>query len=377
MNMSHGGRAFRRWVGALAAAVVCLAFVSASATARPLRNCRPVDIPVALQPVQPETQHIWGELCLPAGARPDTVQLLVHGGTYNHRYWDFGVVDGTDYSYVDAALHAGYAVLDIDRLGAGQSSHPPSTALTFPTTIFTLHQVVQDLRSGTLGAAFGRVLYVGHSYGSAYGVDEAATYGDVDGLILTGYGHKLSPSFAAQANAEQYPAIDDPLFAGSGLDPGYWTSVPGTRAALYYYTPTADPRVIALDEASKDLISATEKATRPNTALLTPGIHVPVLILDGDHDIHYCATDADDCSTQAGFYAQESPYFSAAACLATVLIPRTGHDTTLHRTAPLGDAAMLYWSYLHLRPDGGGSPCTGAGPLFGSLGTGAVTRSVN
>jgi hypothetical protein len=40
--------------------------------------------------------------------------------------------------------------------------------------------------------------------------------------------------------------------------------------------------VIARDEATKHLISLTELISRPKTYLLTPQIHVPVLILDGD-----------------------------------------------------------------------------------------------
>jgi pimeloyl-ACP methyl ester carboxylesterase len=335
--------------------------VASSGTSK--RDCQPVTIPVALQPGQPTQYVIWGELCLPHGPTPRTVQLLVHGGTYNHAYWDFGTIDGIDYSYVDAALAGGYAVLAIDRLGDGQSSHPPSTDLTFPNTIYTLHEVIQALRSGQLGVGFSHVLYVGHSFGSAYGVDEIATYGDVDAAILTGYGHTDSPSFAALGNADSYPAVDDPRFSGSGLDPGYLTTKPGDRVALYYYAPGADPNVIAQDEATKDTIGLSELITRPKTYLLTPQIHVPVLILDGQHDVHYCAADDDDCSTQSIFYQEESPYFTPAACLQTFLVPNTGHVVALSLSAPLTDAVMLAWSEYNLSPTGSQGPCLGSGPL--------------
>jgi pimeloyl-ACP methyl ester carboxylesterase len=155
-----------------AAAMTCAITSTAMAGPAPLHggcNCKEVTIPVGLQPGQPVIYHIWAEFCLPPGRTPTTVQLLVHGGTYNHDYWDFGVIDGIDYSYVNAALAAGYAVLDIDRLGDGQSSHPPSTDLTFTNTIYTLHEVIQALRSGAVGISFPRVMYVGHSFGSAYG----------------------------------------------------------------------------------------------------------------------------------------------------------------------------------------------------------------
>src|SRR6266568_3346388 len=104
-------------------------------------KCREVNIPVALTAGQPANQKIFAELCLPRGRAPQTVQLLVHGTTYNHTYWDFPD-QVPKYSYVDAAVRAGYAVLAIDRIGDGQSSHPPSSQITFPNTIYTLHQVV-------------------------------------------------------------------------------------------------------------------------------------------------------------------------------------------------------------------------------------------
>jgi len=175
---------------------------------------------------QPANQKIFAELCLPRGRAPQTVQLLVHGTTYNHTYWDFAY-QSPKYSYVDAAVRAGYAVLAIDRIGDGQSSHPPSSQIVFPNTIYTLHQVVDDLRNGTLGTKFDFVIEVGHSLGSSYAVDEQSTYQDADALILTGYGHQVSSSFQKLSGSTLYPAVDDPKFANSGLDTGYRTTKPG------------------------------------------------------------------------------------------------------------------------------------------------------
>ena len=55
-----------------------------------------------------------------------------------------------------------------------------------------MHQIVQGLRSGSIGGkAYNRVVLVGHSTGSAVAAIEANTYEDVDGLILTGWGHGI------------------------------------------------------------------------------------------------------------------------------------------------------------------------------------------
>lgn len=49
------------------------------------------------------------------------MQLLVHGATYNHLYWDFPHGPGY-YSYVDAATAAGYATfVTVPELGDATS----------------------------------------------------------------------------------------------------------------------------------------------------------------------------------------------------------------------------------------------------------------
>jgi hypothetical protein len=45
---------------------------------------------------------VAGNLCLPAGQKTDTIQLLVPGATYNKSYWDVPYQNDT-YSYTSAA----------------------------------------------------------------------------------------------------------------------------------------------------------------------------------------------------------------------------------------------------------------------------------
>jgi hypothetical protein len=52
--------------------------------------------------------------------------ILASGFTYDHQYWDLPV-DGGKYSFVDAANRAGYATLNLDRLGLGSSDKPPAS----------------------------------------------------------------------------------------------------------------------------------------------------------------------------------------------------------------------------------------------------------
>jgi pimeloyl-ACP methyl ester carboxylesterase len=152
-------------------------------------TCRWAGAPAAITSGEPANYTVSGELCatdyeLIAGA---PVQLLIHGATYNHNYWDFGKVDGIEYSYArDVAAH-GYPTFAIDQLGSGNSSHPQSGHLTLQAASGIVHQIVQALRNGAIAdVQFGEVVIVGHSPGSVVAREEALTYGEVDGVIVTG-----------------------------------------------------------------------------------------------------------------------------------------------------------------------------------------------
>ena len=108
--------------------------------------------------------------------------------------------------------------------------------------------------------------------GSVLGLQEAGTWpGDPSRLVLTGLLHVMTSGQATSAD-DQYPADMDPRFAGRGYDPGYLTSLPGTRGSLYYYR--ASPAVIGYDEAHKDVVSATEFGTAVADFSAAPGANI-------------------------------------------------------------------------------------------------------
>lgn len=147
---------------------------------------------------------MWGQLCFRGSHEPATVQLLVHGATYNHLYWNFPHGNGC-YSYVEGATAAGYATFDIDRVGDGSSSHPPSSQLDTNAGAVALHDAVTALRAGAVdGDAFQHVIMVGHPLGSAEAWIEAARYHDPDAVIITGALHALGAN-VAELQADLYP----------------------------------------------------------------------------------------------------------------------------------------------------------------------------
>jgi pimeloyl-ACP methyl ester carboxylesterase len=317
-------------------------------------NCQSFNVPVALNEGQPLLYTIYGELCNPANGASHAIQLLVPGATYGHVYWDFPYEPQT-YSYVRALNAAGYSTFNIDRIGTGQSSHPDLSVVKVTMNIeaFVIHEIVQDLRSGSIGSQqFARVLLVGHSLGSAVVWIEAGTYRDVDGVIISGLAHHFNATKLAGVFSTLYPAMLDPRFSGDGYGAAYVTTEPGTRASDFYYQPGADPNVIATDEATKE--TATDGEAITFAPVLVDGISaqimVPVLLVLGQQDGIFCGLLATNCGSAASAWRDEAPYYSPQAQLQVVVIPNAGHDLNLHESAPLWFAAATSWAYRYVAP---------------------------
>jgi pimeloyl-ACP methyl ester carboxylesterase len=313
-----------------------------------------------LSPAGPVPYRLVGWLCTAADPIPGVVQLLVSGYSYDHNYWNMPGVDAYRYSYARSLTAAGYTVFAIDRIGVGQSDHPPAQQVTVPAEAYVLHQVVAALRHGTIGATrFRRVIGVGHSLGAAIWLCEAGTptaatrhtpcpgYGDVDGLILADYLHQLAPNATAAIAQTLHPADDDPKFAGQQLPVGYLTTKPGTRGRDFYDLRYADPTVIVVDEAMKQTGTTGEAATidTANNPVTSQAIQVPVLLVVGQDDTLTCDRFAAmSCADSEAIIAREAPYFSRRSSLQAFIVPRSGHDTNLHPDAARWFDAATRWT---------------------------------
>jgi hypothetical protein len=255
-----------RFGGALCVAVL-LQLQPSAAEADGLASvkCDEILFPVALTPGGEADLTVVGELCSRGPIKNKTIQVLVHGATYDHNYWDFPFLP-KKYSYVWAATAAGYATLNMDRLGHGQSSRVPGEVLDLNAGAFAIHQIIQELRSGTIVShKFGRVkakriLLAGESIGGNLAWLEAGTYHDVDGLLVASSAHVFSVGFA-DIVANTVPVESDPLLAPRGFPPNYFTTRLGTRGQLFYYLPNADRLVILIDEILKQTITLGENTS--------------------------------------------------------------------------------------------------------------------
>lgn len=326
-------------------------------------SCSDTDLPVTgpgLPPLVPGAPSIvHGRLCLPAGDAPDTVQLLVHGGTYNSAYWDLPY-QPERYSYQrDMAAH-GYATFAADQLGAGGSSRPLSLPLSVWAAAESMHEVVGHLRAGRVGGVpFAKVVIVGHSVGSGIVAVEASTYHDVDGVVLTGITHLPAlPVLALGAALGLQPALLDGQLGRLGSDPLYFTTRPGARAGLFYAAGDADPAVIAADEATKDQVSVPGMGTVALFGIVLPatwGITAPVFQVVGEKDVLFCGVLAlRDCSGAAVLRAQEAPYYADPSKLSMYVLPGAGHSVALHENAGEYRSATRSWlqGSLGIAPQG-------------------------
>ncbi|MFJ5999444.1 alpha/beta hydrolase [Streptomyces sp. NPDC092370] len=302
-------------------------------------NCTPFTSRVAPTEDTPADQSIAGTLCTPRGTRAGTVQLLVHGGTYDRDYWTVrGRTNGP--TYVEAATRAGHATLAFDWLGTGASSAPHSSRFTDTTHEWVTLQLIRTLRE----RGYRKVVLVGHSLGATVSRMVAVKHPDaVDGLVLTGEG--APPNLAAfEEMFHLYmPAGQHPLLAWRRLDDGYLALRTGAKADWFYDRRTTEPHVMLRDELT------TEPSLYPTDPAyggisLNGRIRVPVLVVVGQDDKLICGGQGTDCSSPAALKAAAAPLYGPQARLETLLIPATGHSLNMHRTAPAWYAYAQDWT---------------------------------
>ncbi len=317
----------------------------------PLR-CSPVSFEVTLDAVSTTPYTIVGNVCTRGNFPGKTLQVLIHGASYDHTYWDSYPTPET--SYVNTITKAGYTTLNIDRIGAGASDHPEDAfSISLHTHAWTVHQIVQVLRSGTLNLPElghiqpGNIITVGFSLGSFIATIESSLYDDIDGVILTAYSHTLGPAAIASFDLA-YPSYLDPILGYLNLSEGYLTSLPGYREMLFFYAPGTTPEMIALDEQLKGTYTVGEMADIMPSLSASLGVHVPTLLVDGDYDMIACL--APNCSS-TGTLDNEGMNFAADSCFESQLIPNTGHSINWHNNAELAYDEMRIWADRRIGPD--------------------------
>jgi pimeloyl-ACP methyl ester carboxylesterase len=207
--------------------------------------------------------------------------------------------------------------------------------VTLPANALGVHDVVRVLRS-----QFRSVVLVGHSMGSWTSILEAATYQDVDGLVLTGIVHEDNEAFRSTVIESLYEAGADPKFAGQpGLE-GYLTTRPVLRVGTFFHVPTAEPELLAIDEERKGTATMGEVSSFAiaRSKETSTKVSVPTLVLVGAEDRFVSVTTIEPDSPEL---LREASWYSRDIDLRVV--PAAAHNTCLHLTAPTHHAMIIEW----------------------------------
>ncbi|KAL3295701.1 catalytic protein [Colletotrichum asianum] len=277
-----------------------------------------------------KTYGIWVKYCVPSSGLPNSVdravQILTHGGTLDHTYWDFA----PGYSYVDVAARAGMV-----------TEHPdPLLEVQTPASVEVLHQLVTMLRSGSFSPQFSKVIGVGHSIGSKETEAVISKYpSDFDAIIHTGYAYEN----AAGAGSVVATGLGSPKDVDhlKHLPDGYLVpkSVEGIHICFFKY-PNSDPQILSQTVRHMQTESMGEMLIPPGSSFWGNLTAAPT---SRQHDYVVCG---QSCVTPQNLAAQslETAYASADRNLSEPWIsPGAGHNCHTHLNAPDVSAKMVNW----------------------------------
>ncbi|KAI3328224.1 hypothetical protein F4824DRAFT_518020 [Ustulina deusta] len=249
---------------------------------------------------------IFVKLCLPSDperlAQVKTVQLLTHGATLDHTYWDIA----PGYSYVDVASAAGYATLSYDQLG-----------------VAVTHELVGLLRNEKLG---------GYRFDKVVGGITTQYPWDFDAVILSGTSTSATSVPLTVAAFNFINANTDPAPQFKHLPAGFLTqqSAAGIQFAFYRY-PNFDENAFRQQVANKQ----TNTLGVLLGGIVAPSTEFsgPVDIVNGQNDLVFCGGNCLYPTDQNT--ATLSIFYPAASCGSqTYIVAGAGHSIAAHKSGP-------------------------------------------
>lgn len=304
-----------------------------------------------------DTFKIHAQLCIPKSSeKKHILQIATHGVHYDSRYWD-SKYRPEKHSYVDATLKAGYSILTYDRLGVGQSDIPDAyNVVQVPLELEILRQLTLMARNGTLYSfvgkakpadpAFkdlakpGKVVHLGHSFGSVVTSAFIANYGPLsDGALITGYlynqflGSAGSTTFNVEYAATGNPPFERPsgyvvckkdgiqnIFFGGDLKTAF------TPALLDYGVSIKQPVPIGEFASAYSLLGN-----------YGPDFKAPVQYLLPEFDFYICRGDCKNLANKKDIMDT----YPNATDIDIAIQPNTGHALPLHNNATAGFQVMF------------------------------------
>ncbi|KAI1371266.1 alpha/beta-hydrolase [Hypoxylon crocopeplum] len=273
------------------------------------------------------TYHIGATLCGKGGP----TLILTHGIIESKDYWRPTFDNAEKYSFVDAAVAAGYSVLSYDRIGVGSSSKVDALSdAQFQVEAAVLDSLVDYARDK---ASATKVALVGHSYGSYLSVASAIDKKTaIDAVVLTGFAGNFTyftPFLAG--SGFRVARIQNPARWGA-LDPGYLTTADLYAETYVYFGQEHDfERRVAewsYYQGSEPFAVGELPSLIASSPLDFAAITAPVLVLQGQFDLSACGANC------VGLLEPLKSQFAGAKTVETVDDLPAGHNLNLHKVAP-------------------------------------------
>ncbi|UPK98136.1 hypothetical protein LCI18_009071 [Fusarium solani-melongenae] len=239
-----------------------------------------------------------GIYCTPRSSKRsrNTLQVLVHGLTYNKSMWS-GLGYSSLYDWQKFANSRGYYTLAIDRLGHGENfdSYDP----------LALHVLLRSARNGLLDGVgkFNRIAFIGHYSSTA--------------MIPP----NLIPNFQSAATIFR-------LFKNTPV--GYLTVSSEKARTEAFYGGKFDRSLAQYDFKVEDTVSLGEYLT-PGVQPVSTSYKGHVLVVSRDRDSIFCTAGSDTCAEILNKTGQD---IFPKAEYDSFVAPDTGHCLTLHYSAP-------------------------------------------
>jgi pimeloyl-ACP methyl ester carboxylesterase len=303
------------------------------------------------------TFNISAEYCTPnqPTAKSSTLQLLSHGLGFNKAYWDFHLPTApknNTYSYISAALAAGYSTFSYDRLGCGLSTQAdPYTEIQATVELAVLATLTTAIRTGKIPKSIlptppTKVLHVGHSWGSELSNALAATFPALsDGVVLTGYSHIFQYELMFVGNTAFHLASESQPSRFANRSSGYltWGDKYDNQYSFFSY-PYFDPKVLTYAESTKFPFTIGEFISQAALNYSASAFTGDVLFLAAQHDLIFCG---GDCVGLYGTQSAAREAFPNAKSWERYIQPNVGHGINLHYNASGAYGVIMNWAEQH------------------------------
>ncbi len=264
-----------------------------------------------------------GRLVGSGDAPAGRINVLVHDITAGGWFWHLR--EHPAYDYATQLAMRGETSLVLDRLGYDDSPLPDGRKTCLGAQADMLHQVVGQLRA----QGYDEVVLHGHSVGAAIAELEAATFSDVDGLVVMSWSDSGATPHAIREAVLQHAAC----LTGRTTAP-YGRTARDFRELLFVTAPVEVVETatrLRNEDPCGDAVSLAQLVVVNNVA--THLIDVPVLLLFAGKD----ALNRPDAR-----WLQPLAY-GLGARVTTRVVPGAGSALPLEQSAATTREHVLTW----------------------------------